>query len=51
MYKPNWLGCESVEAEVEYPEVSEEEYMEPKPNGEEEGIDYYIDFNEQTNIE
>ena len=29
-----------------YPEVPEEEYVEPKQSEEEESINYYIDFNE-----
>ena len=42
------LGCEPVDARVEYPDVDVEEEFEMRAT-EEGGVDYYLDVNEQSN--
>ena len=45
------LGCEPIDAGVEYPDVQEEEFEEQAPTGGEGVVDYYMDFNEQANYD
>jgi hypothetical protein len=48
--KSPFLDCEPVDAGVDYPDVQEEEF-EKKETIEGEGVNYYMDFNEQPGVD